>query len=302
MKKANYAILFCLFTTIFFQSSCIRDANLDYSTVKSKLVLNGLVSVSEPWTIHLSKSGIKVSDSDTIANVAEAFILLRDVTANEMIRMYPQGDGVYKSAGEKPITGHTYEFEAMHDDFTSISSAMDIPDSIDWVARVDSSSVDVGGVKQIDINIVIETYHNEKNYYIVELEEVISNGESDGSSKIGISDVMMSNEKEIEKEIQVVEGAPRFFIEEDPNDEGGTSTSIVTISLDGEDEDGEDGDSQEIPKFLVKIKTCSKDYYEYYKTLQKWREEPLKHETRVYSNVKNGFGVFGSYNLQEFSL
>ena len=73
-------------------------------------------------------------------------------------------------------------------------------------------------------------------------------------------------------------------------------------------EGGNDGvHTSENPRFNLKIMAVSKDLYEYLRTYELYKQTEIaitstSQPVHVYSNIENGLGIFGGYNLKEFPI
>jgi hypothetical protein len=56
---------------------------------------------------------------------------------------------------------------------------------------------------------------------------------------------------------------------------------------------------------VVSLMSLSEDYFKYKLSLEKYQEtagDPFAQPVQVYSNVENGFGIFGGYSVYRDSL
>lgn len=61
------------------------------------------------------------------------------------------------------------------------------------------------------------------------------------------------------------------------------------------------------PQFQITLTAVSKDLYEYLKTYENYRRSDIKNTSltntpSIYSNIENGLGIFGGYNIKTFNI
>lgn len=106
--------------------------------------------------------------------------------------------------------------------------------------------------------------------------------------------------------------APTFFSENDVR--GGKIynrlilDSALISEIDSDYEIKESGEIEdEIPLFELKVMAVSSDLFEYLKTYEDYKRSEIKNTSisdpiMIHSNIENGLGIFGGYNLKSFYI
>ncbi len=301
LKVINYISFLILFGFVFMMQSCVRDMDVEIDTFESKLVLNALVSTEEPWTLEVSKSGNILSDKDNIEKINDAIVHVLDINTNKTILLHNNNNGIYQHETITPIPGHEYKVKVSCKNYNSISAITTVPKSIQ-VIKNDSSVVVVDGIEMLSIDFDIVGERFEHNYYICELFKIENNSESNEITEdpIGVS---FWDKVENQDNSRHFQSGLRVFIADNIDDNGGNSTTTVLLSPNNNGNGGDGGnDNNEELQYELNVKSVSKSYYDYFKALEDLNNQQTNtnNPKSLYSNVKNGYGVLGSYNTQIF--
>ena len=291
--------------------SCERELDLELN-FESHLVVNSTFSPGETWIAQVTKSGNVLDSNDNIDILNDAFVTVRNMVTNDLIELTYRPNGLYMSNEMLPEEGVDYELMVQHKDYTSIL-AMDRITHNATITDLDTMTVLVNGQSALEIQFNIKDNNQENNYYIWDLIYEIPEDSTEAVGNIAVDYVLESsdgNTEDIENNSRD-NVATKIFITDILFNGSNHNTSFISItsSNDGaeEKEEGEEGTgsctNETKPIIKLRIQSVSKNLYDYYKSIEVYqaRENIKSNSSRpseIYSNVKNGFGIFGGVNEQ----
>ena len=319
MEKILFAISIICFAAI--ASSCERTVTLDLPEHESKLVVNSIFSNDSIWKLSVSQStGILDNDDFGFMDNAEVTIY-QDGNFLETLSLETIETTTYDyTTGQEEIeeipfytsenvatSNHEYSVEVAVNGFETASATATLPTPVNISeVTVENLFADVEeGYQQQEGSLSItfddpegENFYELKvwaafeytysdyifndsiNDYIAQevTEEVFYN------IYLETNDVALSNDAN--KSGQSILFTDEFF-------EGDTKTLALqtydAIPLDG--------------SIVVELRSISKEVYLYNSSYnnQRWsRDDPFSEPIFVYSNIENGFGIFGAYHTTFF--
>lgn len=298
MEKILFAISVLFFAAIL--SSCERTVTLDLPEHDPKLVINGLFSNDSIWKVAVSRSKGILEDAEfTFMDNADVKIYedgslletlslqtLETTTYSDFTTIEPQIVELHYYASEnvaKP--NHEYRVEVAVDGFETASATATLPTPIE-ISEVTTENLFVDfdeGFTEQDGNITITFDDPEgENFY----ELMIFAHQNNGSYPIYLETDDLALSGDANKEGQAILFTDEFF-------EGNSKTlSLTTYNL--------------LPldaKIIIEMRSISKEVYLYNSSYnnQRWsRDDPFSEPIFVYSNIENGFGIFGGYYTSFF--
>ncbi len=317
MSNSNFHIgIGLLFIAILF-TSCERDLNLDID-FESKLVINSTFSPGEQWLVHVSKTGNILDDEERIENIPNADVFIRNKETNQEFDLNYVGNGNYMSLEDVPSEGIDYELVVSAEGFDEVCSSNKIsPNPI--IADLDTTELFLpDGQKALKIVFDILDESSEENYYIWDLVIEISDPSDISGESVSIQGILETEDSNVDDVSNPDDrtGHGRIFLSDDAFNGTRYNTSFINIVdetnyvKDGNEQNGGSGsngggqlsDDAEYT-YKLRVLSVSKDLYEYYKSIDiyKWNSDVnsnLSQPTQIYSNIKNGYGIFGAYNQQ----
>jgi hypothetical protein len=294
-------ISYTLILFVFF--SCQKVLDLDADTKKSKLVVNTLFSEEKEWRIELTKS-LSVLDGGELSFIDNAQVNILDEN-NNLVESLPYGFGYYKSAlGLKPIAGKKYKIEVSAPNFTAVSAA-DFCPSIVPILNIDTSFVITAfAEKKYTATINFQDPPNTENFYGIELE--VSSYTRTYFPALGIWDTTFNSSDKV------------YLSSSDPLiDNGGTDSYSQTLTFKDNLFNGQQKslsvnymiyESGSPNQFFVKnlrLSSYTEASYNYSKSIEAYLNtegNPFAEPVQVYSNVDNGFGIFGGQSSYEIEF
>ncbi|MBU0764328.1 MAG: DUF4249 domain-containing protein [Bacteroidetes bacterium] len=296
MKTLSYILIL----SILLSCSCRKVIEMDIPDKDKKIVLNCILQPDTTVSIHLSKSiGILDNDSE-IESLNNAVIRLYE--NNSLLEtLIFQGYGFYNSTF--PVeTGKTYRIEASYPGLHDVSAEAAVPVPIP-VLSWDTLSY---------------TYHNYDNIYDEEHEAL--------QCRIRFSDpIQEDNYYMIGVTCKNDDGYGDYsnsiwFESEDPALDIENSKIFITdykevVIFDDEIFDGlgytfnlylfKDYLSPGENKLTFTLYTLPVDLYRYFRSYSFYQgayQDPFAEKVQIFSNIENGFGIFGGYGVSEFTI
>lgn len=268
-------------------SSCERELNFKFKSYNPKLVVNALLNNREELSVSVSSS-VPFSTPGNPQIVENALVTLF-IDGVKQPRLTYNGFNKVYTAPIRPQPGRVYRILVEAPGFVSVSAEAVLPAGGNYspASFKDSVYVDSTGFPLGQITVRINDDPSKKNYYRLKLYHYESS----------IGDFM---ELPVDSEDPLVN---QFASQLD----GGVVFSDATFN-------GKQrviyfktpfGYGQGTPKFMVLKEDLSEDYYLYVTSLNRYQnagstlfQEPVF----VYSNVKDGIGIFSGYYLQRDTL
>ena len=286
--------------------SCEEEISLSSETSQRKIVINSIISTDSTWNVNLSYSQ-SIFDNGDFDYIQAASVKVTNLTNEQSFFLKNVGEGDYQR-GLKPNEGHTYELEITTHEGETARAVTYVP-SVLQVEVMKKDAVDENGKNTIEIDIEIEDNPEEENFYVWEIVEtrIIEAEIVEEPINIDFELAAEHDSTEVDSELKSLNSL--LFISDD-NFNGKKYSTKLTLGNDvinkGE-EGGDDVNNLEVPRFSLKIMAVSKDLYEYLRTYELSKQNEIQissisQPVNVYSNIENGYGIFGGYNLKEFPI
>ena len=282
-------------------NSCAKDIDVSFEDFKPQLVINGIFTSDSYWEVDITNSRNILNNESSIDDVKDAHVVITDLnTLEETTLFYSEDRGAY-TAEVNPAAYGSYKIEVDHPDFDSASARNDVPSKIE-VVELDTSTVMFEGEETLRIDFNILDNKLEDNFYVWDLIQ----SDSDAS------DILPSSEADLysdDSNSEVVNdrdlfGQSKIFIQD--NNFNGTQYSTSFLSLgnrygNAENVDPITGNPKDV-KLQLRILTVSKELFEYLKSVETFYQSNNTNTSSVNpvdikSNVENGLGIFGAYEL-----
>lgn len=299
MKYFNLLIISIIFYSV---ASCEKEIELDEDQIKPRIVVNSIFSANDTLWINLSESrDILYTNNGTSFNgklpaITDATAQLLDNNNNVLANFTHTLNGDYYVASPLPVAGNTYKIEAQHPNFDNVSSQSYTP-SIVSILSMDT--IRLGD--RFNIDVVINDDPAEANYYSISIMSQITDTYE---IEPGVFETNTNRYFEwiCSKDINIVGSS---------SDETGDNCSRELIFSD-KTFNGENYNFKvktfiynQVDSYIVVLKSISEDLYKYNSSINKYNQttdNPFGEPVQVYSNIENGFGVFGGYSEYKDSI
>jgi hypothetical protein len=300
MKKIFYS---CILSLILFVS-CEKIVEVDIPQKQPKLVINALlggdtnVVVSVGTSRHILtglNQQISLRESYTVKN-AVPVLYENNIAVDTLI--YHSNDFLYKSLrGRRLQHGQTYTIKVNAPGFTQAEATTTMPSPVAGVEvkRTKSVRKNVDGNDLDEILIKINDPLS-KDFYLI---QVFSAGYNAGYHS-NIYCISTSD-----KDVELLGSDTDPFDPDNCYDAknillndinfNGTQKQLKLFALTDELRDMRDGSTGQIIKPSVRVSRITEDYFRYLKSYSLYEssvDNPFAEAVNVYSNVKNGYGIF----------
>mgnify|MGYP001617595227 FL=1 len=271
MKNIHQLLLPTIFfATGFILNSCTKIIDMNVPEKEKKLVVNGVICPDSIISVNISKSlGIlENNDQNVFINDAEVTIYEDDIK-KEILRFLNDGD---YTASFTPSQNKTYKIEVSHAVYTSVSATSYIPAKIPITIDTASGYNQSYGSGVLSCKLKFKDPANENNYYLMRVFD-----ESHRHVYLSLSD----NEP-------VVKEYGGDYLFTDNLIDG--KEYILNFDL-----------NSLYTYYKIVFYQITKDYYNYLVSYHNNNnsDDPFSEPVIVYSNIKNGYGIFSGYNKEE---
>ena len=296
MINRKLKLFFSLIILLIASLSCETIVDVNLPKHKPLLVVNSVCTPNKPWELNVSlNKGILEEGEIEIVNSAKVEIL---ENGNPVSIFNHYNNGTYKSTGAKPKVNVNYTLRVSTDKYGKVTSNCLIPEPV----KIESVEVDTivneYQRKELQLTISFTDPPNKKNFYSLEILRVGTyNGKKNYYPEYFTSnDLIFDNNDNIlfEGPDKRFRGNEAFF--NDDIVDGKKYKMIVSVELFGI-----------IDKqiFEVVLNSLTSSYYKYIKSQKLQREtrdNPFAEPVIVYSNIKNGLGIFAGYSSSKYLL
>lgn len=273
-------------------ASCEKEIELKQDEIEPRIVVNSIFSANDTIWVELSESR-NVLYEGALPTVTDATLQLTDGNGAVLGDFIHESDGNYYMPTVLPVAGNRYGITASKAGFESVSAFSSAPQlinltSIDTVSFIDAS--------EMEFTIQFTDDATETNYYSISIASYFGYENEFGEIEYNETNYFTT------KEFYVINGG---------NDIGGDGTKSgsefyfsdelftgTNISFKGRIYYFKDADYPRF--FVVKVASLSEDLYKYKVTYANYinkQGSPFAEPVRVYSNVENGFGIFGGSSI-----
>lgn len=312
MKK--YILIILLLATIF---SCTKTLDFDEANNETQLVLNSIILPDSVFAASISKSTSILTDRQVgqitggTLDLYENGILLTQITS-------PTGQ--FYASGIKPKAGKSYRI-VVNSNGKQIEAETTIPDQAE-VLSIDTSSVkDEYGYKRINYKVKIKDPAGDDYYRIVVMNEQLMQMKA-ADAKNGVkyyfyqTQYWISSDDPVFNSVynnmgeDIVDMGPENDYNIFPDDYFKGKEYSIQFQIwpygygyySPYSSGGYDPNSPYNTIFerqTIHIQKLSKDLYDYLKYMKlynHYHDNPFSEPVAVYSNVKNGTGIFAGFN------
>lgn len=285
--------LICIFIIA---SSCTNVLEIDRALEKPKLVVNAFFTTDSTWVVRLTRSRDILDNSPgSFELVEDAKVVILDqhnTVVETLVPGYANSFRFQYRGDTKPVVGEQYAITIQTDtDVIQAVSAIPPPVEIKSV-KVDSSRFNSTG-SDIEVSIMFDDPVVRKNFYAIKILrsafQVYNNDTTRFREDVHFDPIDPALKDNLSN------GAMTLF---DDNLFNG-KTHLFRLTLRPQFSIGN------TENLKVVLLTVSEEYYHYFVTrhLQdNKREDPFAQPTQVFSNVKNGLGIFAGYSSFTYDL
>ena len=284
-----------VFLLILLVISCETIVDVELPKQEPSIVVNSICNPDKPWELNVSLSkGILDDGKIEILNKAKIEIL---DNGNPVSTFNHYSNGTYKSLGAKPKTNVEYKLQVTSDKYGTVTSNCLIPEAV----KIESISADTVlnkyGNKELELSITFTDTPNKENFYSLSIIHFGKEKYDRYPIYFTSRDLLIKDEENsFEGTDKTFRGDEAFF--DDSIIDGDKYKLKVLVGIHGIRYDETDRN-----KFEVVLNSLTKDYILYLKSKKLQREtrdNPFAEPVIVYSNIKNGLGIFAGYSSSKY--
>jgi hypothetical protein len=300
----NYIVYFLIFLLMIF-STCESDYNLSIPDQGRRVVINGFLSTEDTISVQVFESKY-ILDSiffyRPLKNPVVQLWIDEQYAEDLHCRYTPWSpfsqykiDSITYLSSQKPVPDKTYSIKVLYHDLPEAFASVKMPSTIP-IDKIDTTIMANHTEKQYSIHFKDPGITS--NYYFLKffLPHMGLNNSCDTTISILEKDFkaeFLFNEKFIfsDRQFNGKNGEVRFLITSVIVDfifNPSWSSCPKTVI-----------DKTASRKMYIKLYNCSEEFYLYYKsfrTILERGDDVFYEPVKVYSNVKNGYGILAAYN------
>jgi len=274
-------LIFLVFATALF-CACEKEIKLKPEEVQPRIVVNGILSAGDTIHIQISESR-DVLYAGQLPLITNAQAWLYDENDNAIAHFTEDSIGYYSVYSVLPQPNNVYKLKVAASGFESISSSTIVPKVIDNFTVDTMRTGD-----KMNFTIHFNDHPDETNFYALTIFQNVYNC-NDFSCSSSLNAGMCTKELEVTNVQHNLNGdkCASVFLFSDENFNGSeftfsTEQDILT--------------SYDSINFTITLRSITEEYYKYKLTNEAYNEvqpDPFSQPVQVYSNIENGFGIFG---------
>lgn len=300
MKKI-FAFLIIIFTT-----SCEKDIIVDVPPQTVKLVVNGIVRTNTNFRVSVSKTaGVLDFPGSSGYRVSNAFVQLYENNILKDTLVYDSASNTYSvKRSTRPVAGRTYLLKASAPGFVTAETEAITPNPtpIQSITRRVNVRKDASGNFLDELKITFTDEATPGNHYLFRIRNYRYGGGN--TVTYGGIECMRSSDRDIEgrtnddpSEFETC--IDREFFMRDINFNGRTKEVVLFINHTALEPVFIQSLNRNY-KPIVELHSITADHYKYSKSIGAYRDaedNPFAEPVLVYSNIKNGYGIFTTFDL-----
>lgn len=299
MKNISIYFVFSICTA--FMLSCEKEIDYNGPSGDPRLVLNGIIEMDSTLKLHIERSVFFLANSSDGNVINDASVNLKNLSTNETYLLNESTAGLGDYEFPFTVTPNTsYSVTVTHSDFPSISAEMSTLSKIE-ILSVDTTSYEHQYGNRLKYEIKFNDPGAQENYYLLRINVTETNnwggGENIYTYPIGLAtqDPAVDN-----SENTSIDGSTYdvdYLTFKDATFNGTMKTLRVQSYFPYY------GSSENTPNIEVQLVSMNKDTYLYFKSVNLYFQQDFFSEpVKVFSNILNGFGIFGFYNYSNYVL
>lgn len=288
--------------------SCELIVDVDVPYRGDKIVMNTFQNPGSPWIVELTKTKyILDSLNSGFPPIAGAQVVIFEPDGTS----FPlSGTAGYYFSNRVPEEGKTYRITAKASGFQEVEAEMTIPKAIKIMEiKWDSSSVrkvdpsapfydQYYSNSTIPFTLKFSDPPHEKNYYSIVVDYWYVRKYTDPQTQMERADTLLGSARTWITDRALVDEDDRKSRFSDFAFDGTTYAVAATTQFYFLDP------RNVVYKFDVKLYSVSEEYFNYEESRELFNQvegDPFAQPVQIYTNVKNGLGIFGGFSLDQRS-
>jgi hypothetical protein len=297
MKKQS---LLLMIVSLWLLTSCEKNVKIDIPQKDPRLVINGLLVKNDLFTVRIGKSrGVLVPDNHQVSLVeqytvktAVPVIFENDVAVDTLV--YRPADFTYTTVRNKKVReGYNYTIRVSAPGFKQAEANSGLPSQsiIAELRRVKNSRTNSYGEQQDEITIKLNDPAGEKNFYLVQVWGAYGNKIFCVSTSDKDIEQIGDNTDPLDPD-NCFDGGALLMSD---NNFNGAQKQLKLFVQSTELTDYTDNVTHKTYRPFIKLFRITEDEFKFIKSNRAYSsagDNPFAEPVNIYSNVKNGYGIF----------
>jgi hypothetical protein len=285
--------------------SCEKDIKVKAPSQEVKLVVNSITAINRPFTATIGKTaGILDLTTPQSYLVNNAIVLLYENNVVKDTLTYNSSTGIYKVRNNTMArAGFRYQMKASATGFNSAEAETSLPANIriESITRRFSVRTDSDSTMHDEIKIRFTDDGTISNYYLMKFRRPFNNGRDihyEDMYCIRSLDTDIDRRTDIDP-ILFEDCIDRELMLSDKHFNGRVKELSIFIRSHELEPVLNPANGRQY-KAVIELNNITADQYKYRKSYRAYRDSdgnPFAEPVLVYTNIKNGYGLFSAYNL-----
>ncbi|HPQ20412.1 MAG TPA: DUF4249 family protein [Saprospiraceae bacterium] len=318
---------------IFTGISCEEEFIVKMPDYQERIVLNSIFSSDSSWVVNLSTTKNAFDPESTFNEIDDAEVEIFDVMGNKLCSLYNQGKGNYTNINFYPVDNQLYTVKVHHSVLGDVEASSMTPskpdvENVEWVEGTIENSRNISfelinneysdEVYIWDIVTINESTNVTSNYAIPNIlipeknKNTFNFTVNSGASIITDPRVLTESKENLGKNIVNIsynqsnddDAIMVIFSNDSSGGNSGEGNGDGGNNGGDDDHNGSNGNNSgkdlTNAKKYVRLMTVSNELYQYFVSLENYYKNQyvgssINSQNEIYSNVNNGFGIFGAY-------
>lgn len=268
--------------------ACEKDKEKDSLAHTPELVINAIFTPDSFFQVEVSRTRA-ITEPRGIAYVDDAIVEIYE--GNQLLERLPykqlsNAKGYYRGDGELAKAQSNYTVVVRADGYKTVRASNTIPSKVELIDTETKNSQVIDNSIRGDLVFDFQEPVDVENYYhLIIHRPIIRTNESTGQYEI----TGYSIENVHPVGIDVIEDFNKGFLFSDVQFNGVKKDIVCGFNT------SYDASRAPLDHFVIELRSVSKDYYLYHKTLNEQHYNSNIKIVDVHSNVIDGYGIFAGY-------
>ncbi|MGY6561039.1 MAG: DUF4249 domain-containing protein [Luteibaculaceae bacterium] len=278
--------------------SCEKEIPFDGEVRTPKITLNASFEPNNTWEVYLHNS-LSVIDRGDLKEITNAQVFIFPEGQESFLLTYEPSCGCYQSPNA-PVVQQTYRIEAAAPGFETVSAVSAIPQEVP-ILNVEVQERETGFSNILTFRVSFQDPSIQANFYMVEL--------------VSFFESTFFNFETQQFETFLFESNTNI-LSNDPSSDQRSESDFLSPYLTFNDNlfnnqsktfvfEAESFDGSSTTEYQLILSHLSEELYLYKRSILRFSNSagnPFAEPARVFTNVNNGFGIFGGFNSAAFEV
>lgn len=296
MKPISYIFLPLMLGL--FLVGCEKEIPFKGEVAKPKLVLNGDFQADTSWNLHLSNS-LSIGDTGKPRAVTNGVIRIKDENGQLLTTLAHNIEGFYRGTQALPQAGKSYQVEVEAPGYTTVTSQGSVPNPTPITVQ-DTMRTTFLGEQVVSLNVTLNDPPGDENYYVFDVQALLYDSADVLFDQYELYTYSLEVNLDMDGLGDENSSFQRIYMKDDAIQGQQYSVNLMVGVANLPEIIADPYSGFERADLLVRVRTVSKELYQYLRSYDRYRnysfDPTFSQPVQVFSNIENGFGVFGGYS------